>query len=211
MQHDLVLELGHALSSARHDDTLAMQTLLDVTLAATGAVEARLLVLDGDAVETWRLDAGGSVTLAVALDGTDDGFTTWRASIALGGTHVVLASALPCAPGIDAGLIGIVVPQDDATVAAAAHTLDEIAVLAGTIISAARADLERRIAVDAARRGGRIVSARDTATQLQRRAQWAVSALDQVRAEGAEWSRDAASHVHVMHHLVEELLQDLQD
>lgn len=203
-----ITALGQALACARVDEAAAIRTVLDVALDATDAREARLLLLQGGAVEIWRLRADGEVTLAVALDGGDDNFSAWRDAVVDTGTHVVLTASLPLAPGVDAGLLAVEVPASEATVQEAAAQLDHFALHAASIASVGRADLERRIAVSAATNDDQLVKARQHATMLQRRAKWATNALD-LAAHDPSFTEDAATHVTELSALVDDLVADL--
>lgn len=209
MQPHLVHALSQALAAARIDEVDAVGRLLAVVAEAAGAREARLLLLQGSSVEIWRRTVDGDISLAVALDGGDDGFGDWRRSIDDEGSHLVLATALPLAPGVDAGLLAVDVPRMDEAVEVASTQLDQLALHAASVAAVSRADLERRIAVSAATNDDKLVKARQQATMLQRRAQWATNALTRVEADPS-FTEDAAAHVAALAELVDDLVADLE-
>lgn len=208
VQRHLVTSLGQALSAARYDEVCAIARVLSVVIEATGAREARLHLLQGPTVEVWRLEEDGEVTLAVALDGADDGFAQWRSDVTAEGSHAVLAAALPVAPGVDAGLLAVDVLRDPATTHDAALQLDELALHAASVAAMSRADVERRIAVSAATNDDKLMKARTQAELLRQRAQWAMQSVNLVERD-ATFSQDAAAHLTALTSLLDTLLQDL--
>ncbi len=142
--------LADALVAARHDHADAMSRLLTVVLEMTGASEVRLVLLDGPGLETWSLPRGHKhASLAISLDSAA-GHGSWRTEVERAQSREVVLTPLPRAPGIDAGVLTVDVPQREDIRHRVSERLRQVALHASCIASAARTDLERRIAVDAA-------------------------------------------------------------
>lgn len=144
----LITAVGRALSMARTDDTAAVTTLLRAAIDHLDASEVRVMVAADQAVETWTLRAGElQASLAVELDvERPGGMDAWFSTAAMAGRSITVAD-LPSAPGYEYGLVA-------AEVAAGTHALrsselGDVAVLTAALVSAARADVERRIAESA--------------------------------------------------------------
>ncbi len=142
--------LQASLVAARHDHTEAMTGVLRVAQDLTGADEVRMVLLDGPGLETWRLRRGDRrATVAINLDASTE-HGAWREEVSRAQQRTVVLCPLPRAPGIDAGVLAADVPPTAHLRERASANLELIALATSCIASAARSDVERRVAVDAA-------------------------------------------------------------
>lgn len=208
MQDHHVAALGQALAAARLDEATAVGRVLQVVLDVTGGHEARLLLLQSQTLEVWRLTRGGEVSLGVVLDGGDDDFASWRDDVDRRG-GVVLTASLPLGPGVDAGLLAVHAQRDEARVHHVMQDLPSLALHAASVAAVGRADLERRIAVAVATDSDVVRDrARRNAEDVRNRARSASSALS-LSAADASYREDAEAHLAALAELADTLVNDL--